>query len=285
MAKRVVCLRTHFWDAGVEATFVKMRQDLGADSVYAVVDVTRISLDGLFDQHPLLVRLGVRYSPGLKLSREDTQRIVLITEDDCAALNPMHLYGKVPEVGSKYRGETHVVAMARALGMCSPTQDSLPESVKSYHPEYLYLIEYDVLCNGSWRVVLDACDSITSDYMAKGSDTSPEIRTGQKDPHWCWWNDRYGPDMQSLSVSDLHGCFYPLSRYSRAFLRELSADLGRNSGFCEVYIPTLCVMRGLTYKGMPHSVLGTFRFFNPMPPSTFEGMAPDDRLYHPVKSC
>jgi len=218
MAKRAVCLRTHFWDARVEATFVKMQQDLGDDSVYAVVDATRIQdLGSLCRSHPLLVQLGVPYSPGLRLQKKKDvnpthgpgPRIVLITENDCAALNPMHLYGKVPEVGSKYRGETHVVAMARALGMCGPRneEDKEDNEDKEDLPEYLYLIEYDVLCNGSWRVVLDACDSIASDYMAKGSDTSPKIRTGAEDPYWCWWHDRYGPDMQSLSVSDLHGCF------------------------------------------------------------------------------
>jgi hypothetical protein len=269
---RVVCLRTHFWDARVAATFTKLQADLGAGNVFCIFDVTSQPSHML---PALLHAVGgaaamARYSNELRLSRASTARIVTMTEADCDAINAMHSYGKVPEVGSKYRGESHVVAMAHALS-------------RDVVFDYLYLIEYDVHCHGSWRVPLDACDRIASDFMAKGSDTSPAIRTGARDPSWCWWPDRFGPEMQRLRVDELYGCFFPLTRYSRTFLEVMSNEIGRNSGYCEVFIPTLCVRSGLVYKAMPESALGVFRFFNPMSPAEFEGTAPDNLLYHPVK--
>lgn len=264
MGKRsVVVLRTHFWDAHVQRLFNKLTADLGADRVYCIFDATHAS-------PATLSMLGsVAWSRSLDLSQSPA-RVVTMTEADCGSINAMHFVGKPGEVGSKYRGETHNVAMYRALR-------SRPDW------DYMWVMEYDVHCQGSFAKPLQACDSIHADFMAKGCDTGFEVRTGRNDPGWCWWPDRYGPDLSRVPVADLHGCFYPLTRYSRAFLDVLDADLGRNSGFCEVYIPTLCVLSSLTYRPMPAEVFGTFRFFNPMHPLEFAGKPADDRLYHPVK--
>jgi hypothetical protein len=266
MKTSAVILRTHFWDGHVQKMYAKLQTDLGRDRVYCLFDVTNVP-------QPTLWMLGsdniAAWSNTLDLSRPGSPHIVTITEADCASINSMHVVGKPGETGSKYRGETHTVAMARAL--------------RNMPFDYLWLVEYDVHCQGNFANPLAVCDAIDADFMAKGSDTGFEVRRGSQEPTWCWWPDRFGPELSALPVSSLVGCFFPMSRYSKAFLRVLEANLSRNSGFCEVYIPTLCVTNGLHYAPMPAAVFGAFRFFDPMHPSLFVGRPVDDRLYHPVK--
>jgi hypothetical protein len=270
MRQRIVVMRTHYWDAHVQRLFNRLKGDLGADRVYCIYDVTNVDPSTLVPQ----LESGdmVPWSASLDLSLSvASSTIVIITEQDCRNINAMHAVGKDGEVGSKYRGEAHNVAMYRALR----NRDDW---------DYLWVLEYDVHCHGSWRKPLDACDAIDADFMAKGSDADCGIRTGSNSPDWCWWSDRYGPEVSVLPTTDLFGCFYPITRYSRAFLDVLDDDIGRNSGFCEVYIPTLCVHSGLSYVAMPAGVFGTFRFFDAMNPDDFADKPQDDLLYHPVKS-
>lgn len=261
-----VVLRTHFWDAHVSALYQQLRSDLSPSRVFAVLDVTSGGVD------LAAVPPHAAHADAPNFAEKPGTTVLAITEEDCVRMNPLHVVGKRGEVGSKYRAESHVVAAFRALRTLFDrgTFDGL------------YLLEYDVKCHGSFAVPLGACDAIGADFMAKGSDGGHEPLHGGKD-RWCWWGDLYGEELSRLPTEARRGCFFPLTRYSKRFLEALEADLGRSSGFCEVYLPTLCVHRGLTYAAMPPEIFGAFRFFRPMAPESFAALDADDRLYHPVK--
>lgn len=148
----------------------------------------------------------------------------------------------------------------------------------------MWVVEYDVVCHGDMRRPFEVCDAIEADFMAKGSDASCDMRRGADDPGWCWWGDVMGPDMTRLGVEDKVGCFFPLTRYSQAMLSTLYRNVGRNSGFAEVYFPTLCVQGGLRYEVMPSCVFGVFGFFHQQHRDQLEKLPMDDRWYHPVKT-
>lgn len=267
----LVVVRTHLWDAAVHGTVARMCGQLGGHRVLVLYDVT---VQGEAGARAAIEAVspgtGVcRWTAALRLcpGHRDRPLCILINEADCAAISPLHFAGSRPgslEVGCKYRVEAHVIAAARALAPLTCG--------------YLWMIEYDVHCHGNIAVPLAACDAVEADFMAQAAGMSVATHPG-----WCWWGDRVGREVASLSADRLRGCFFPATRYSPAMLRALEANLGRNSGYCEVYFPTLCLMSGLRMAAMPDAVLGAFRFDDPMPASAFVGAATDDLLYHPVK--
>ena len=50
--------------------------------------------------------------------------------------------------------------------------------------------------------------------------------------------------------------FFPITRYTPALLTLLDDNIGRSSGFCEVYVPTLAVYHGLTVAPLPENMTG-----------------------------
>lgn len=262
-------VRTHMWDESVRDTVARMCAQLGASNVWVLYDVT-VQGEAVARAAIEAVSPGTgvcRWTAALELMRLERPLCVLINEADCAAISALHFVGCRAgslEIGCKYRVEAHVVAMSRALS-------GIPF-------RYLWMIEYDVYCHGDIAIPLGACDAVEADFMAQGAGTSVASH-----PTWCWWADRVGREVATLANDRLKGCFFPATRYSPEMLRALEANLGLNSGYCEVYFPTLCMMCGLRLAAMPSDVFGAFRFHDPMPLQSFAGVGQDDRLYHPVK--
>ena len=276
-----IAFRTHVWNAWVQRSFEALckardgRVVAVFDTTHAdpeMVDLVRNNHRGATD--------GAEGAEVVEVTSPDQPPpsglpcVLLVSDQVCAIQNPLLLGpGAGPNTGSRFRGESHVVLVYRMFA-------------SSLDFEYLWLLEYDIYAHGDINVPLAACDAIEADFMAKGADDAFAIRRGSTDPGWAWWGDLYGPDVADLPLECRIGCFYPASRYSRAFLSVLARNLGRNSGFCEVYIPTLCVMHGLKYAAMPEEAFGEFRYFGPMAPddARFTSTPPDDKLYHPVRA-
>ena len=138
-------------------------------------------------------------------------------------------------------------------------------------------------CRGSWAKALAPCRDVECDFLAKGRNDAVEVRTHANSRGWCWWGDVFGRLAQEVPRELRQGCFFPVTRYSKAMLSAVEAELGLITGFCEVYFPTLCVGRGLTYAAMPAACFDVFRFAPNVDLAYMETPAKPDTLCHPVK--
>jgi hypothetical protein len=67
-------------------------------------------------------------------------------------------------------------------------------------------------------------------------------------------------------------------------METVKANLGKSSGFCEIYFPCLCVANGLKYKALPYECIGDVRFRPDFDLEQLEKEAMPNKLYHPLKS-
>jgi hypothetical protein len=147
--------------------------------------------------------------------------------------------------------------------------------------DYIWFIEYDVWCNGSFAKALEYTKDIHCDLLTKGGDTLYEIRRQPKH-HWCWWNDLFG-ELSDLPMSQRVGGFLPVMRVSTALLDLLHKNLGVSTGFCEIYIPTLCVANGLSYKTLHPNIFGIFQYRPILFLQDVVKYKQNHTLWHPVK--
>lgn len=274
----VYVVRTHVLDASVCALFAQLRRDLGEADVYMLYDDTLVPWD------PAV--LGVA-AVRLQACREVAlgARALLLNDVELHGMNPMQgaaLHtppgcgppdGQTPST-SFWRPETCIALMHGWL-----------RDVQRLRFRYVWVIEYDVFCHGSFREALRGCDAIEGDLMAKGAAESVALRCGalDRERRWPWWDNLVG-EMAATPMDRQHGVFFPMVRLSHAMVDAVRANFGRSTGFCEVYLPTLCVESGLVLTAMPAEAFGVFRHRPVMSVEDVEGSgAPDDRLYHPVK--
>ena len=93
---------------------------------------------------------------------------------------------------------------------------------------------------------------------------------------WPWWRDINGELRELMPIPDRMRSFFPLTRYTPAMLMLLEEHLGRSSGFCEVYVPSLAVYYGLTAAPLPDGMEG------PMSASVIKKVElhNDNRVHH-----
>lgn len=137
--------------------------------------------------------------------------------------------------------------------------------------KYLWLLEDDVYCDGSFDDVIQKNESNTKDFLASFvQDYDEQIK-------WMWWESLESTDLSIIpEKSDRVKSFFPVTRYSKDFLKEIHDSIGVYSGYCEVYIPTLAKQKGYTYGNIYESSVGilTTDVINSMPQNK------DGRLYH-----
>lgn len=148
------------------------------------------------------------------------------------------------------------------------------EKFKDKDFKYLWLLEDDVYVDGSLDGVLQKNSSRTEDFLASFVEDYSE----KENRNWIWWDDLMSRDT-GVSVPELENrvkSFFPVTRYSKEFLKEIHDRIGVYSGYCEVYIPTLAKQLGFTYGNLEESSVGNLSLgvINPMPANG------DDRLYH-----
>lgn len=178
------------------------------------------------------------------------QGMIQHSEESCRAVNPLHK-------NIKYSLDSvlwHVY-----------------EHVKDKDFKYLWLLEDDVYCDGSLDDVIKKNSSRTEDFLASFVEDYGE---SVEESTWMWWDELKGqgiPDKHERVKS-----FFPVTRYSKEFLREIHDSIGVYSGYCEVYIPTLAKQKGFTYGNLEESSVGNLSLgvIHPMPQNG------DGRLYH-----
>jgi hypothetical protein len=151
--------------------------------------------------------------------------------------------------------------------------------------DYLWFIEFDVYCKDFGKA-LRPFDKVKADMLTKGTtvDYFRWLRNTRFNWWWMWWPELEG-EISKVPMRKRRGCFFPINRFSRAFLHLLEQNLSKSSGYCEVYFPTLCYTNGLKVKTMPLKTFGKFRCHPRITPEEVNQIPSNDsRLYHPVKN-
>jgi hypothetical protein len=175
-------------------------------------------------------------------------RVILMTEDEARTVNPLH-------TSNWANGDT-------ALGI-------LYREFKDKHFDYLWLIESDVYCDGSWGAVFEQIRDMKQDFLATIIEDYNETNSG-----WPHWNALVNYHVPLPSQTK---CFFPFTRYSNAFMKVIHDNIGKHSGYCEVYLPTLARNNSFTFANVPDHIIGKFDFVKVTVP--FKN---DNRIYHKV---
>jgi hypothetical protein len=188
--------------------------------------------------------------------RKYGDRVILHTEAQCKELNPQqeNLWKNV---------EGPLIVMLRFL--------------RSNFPAFTHawMIEHDIYCGGSWARALRLADGKGEDLLAtKVSPWTRQLRD------WWWWDALRGRMRDAVPLKARHKCFFPLVRLSRAMLECVEENVGRSTGYCEVYIPTLAHSAGLTLDNLPPEMLGKWEHTVQLRASELPLLRRDNRLHH-----
>jgi len=129
-----------------------------------------------------------------------------------------------------------------------------PLKKKMCEDDFIWMIESDVGCDGDITTCLHKASSSRADFMAFN------IKTYVTDPKWTWWDSLRGEIDGAIPLKKRIGCFFPVTRYSRAMVDAVIRNMGKSSGFCEIYIPTLAMAEGLVVEELPSSMKGDVGF-------------------------
>lgn len=255
--KNIYVLRTHLVNNTVLHRYDTLKNQLGADNVFMLIDVTK---DEVMQD---LVKSKVPYVHWKDRNNVSHPHVITVTEQDCLEMNSLHVNGV-------QSCEAHFVACKTAL------------SCENYF--YMWMIEYDVYCHGDWKNFMNRVNRIRADLLCKGFDDAfaEDIMTPYNNPQWYWWSSLTG-SMTKVKLEDRRGCFFPVVRCSKVFLEVLENNLHINSGFCEVYFPTLCYINNLVLEAIPLSSFGIFRFKPVLDIKDIQKMPMNSKLYHPLK--
>jgi hypothetical protein len=211
-----------------------MKHDLGQDCVYVMFDDTRRPSEG--------VRYGNKvYSPCT----------LLVNDEECKSINK--LYER-----PSHETETRFIA---AYQMIQQEYD------------YLWFIEYDVRCYGSYKEALGKCDHMDHDFL------SNELQSVFEVPYWHYW-DTWKTE---IPKEHLWRCFFPVNRFTKRALAILCQETGKIQAFCETYTPTILSMHGMKMASFPTDMNGIMRW-EEIPHNIYEHMPKErNKLYHPIK--
>lgn len=225
----IYVIRAHVMDDQLRDMWDKMTKELGEDCVYLLFDNTKNVMT-----HDFMAT--------------NKDRVILMTEQLARIINPLH--------------KSNWANGDATLGILYRTFEHKPF-------ENLWLIESDVYCDGSWKVVFDQVKHMPHDFLA----TFVEDHNEQNDD-WIHWDELYNYNIPRTSQAK---CFFPVGRFSKSFLEFVHVHLGKHSGYWEVYIPTLARNNGFTYANVPDQVIGEFHYAKVTVP-----YLDDNRLYHKV---
>jgi len=243
--KTLYVYRTHLWNDFCRDQYARVKADLGTENVFLLFDDTK----NKFSEKDYK-----RWSePDTHLSHSHN---ILTDFNECLSINPLHR-------SNKEQVESQLLLFSK---LCNASFD------------YIWLIEYDVFCDGNWKVTLESCDSRNEDFLAS------KVYTYHENRLWNYWFAIYGPRRIKPILVDRVGGFFPLVRISKKLLDALEKNINKYSGFCEVYIPTIAKQYGLTWGSFPKEMQSERFLFDPektdcKSPWPLEN---NNKLYHPV---
>jgi hypothetical protein len=191
-------LRTHLWNTSIDHLWKELQQEFGSANVWV-----------LFDATPCCASRS--HVP------QHIQQLFETTEQQCKLANPLHQ--------SCYRTvESQLILFHRHLKEAKAGFD------------YLYCIEYDVRCVGSWKHCLSKVDNEYGDFMA-----SHDCPITGKEEELNSWDGPLSDPIQTARTTDLVlWSFFPVTRFSCRFLERIEKEwFGKITAYCELLFPTL----------------------------------------------
>lgn len=162
------------------------------------------------------------------------KNIILVTDQKCKNINPL------------YKNQLITIESSLIIAYNYLIQNSI-------NFDYLWLIESDVYCDGNYKECLNA--PVNTDFLAT------QVQDYYLDnPDWMHWNSIDG-ELSQLDLNERVRSFFPVTRYNRKFLDIIQSNLGKSSGFCEVYIPTLAKYNNLTYGNINSDLVCHFEWY------------------------
>ena len=231
--------RTHAGNQFGQARYEQMREQLGAESVYLLLDDTHQSAQG--------TRIA-----GHVAGVGDSHRL-LINESECSSASSLH---------TNMYHMPHI-QMALANKYLQPVVFS-----------YIWFVEWDAVCHGDYGECFSLPDALQGkDFLAVDVEPYSERLKGWR------WGELVG-ELSDLPTESRWKSFFPVVRFSKTFLANISTDMASSSGFSEVYVPTLCsTLQSCSLGALPRRELGPFGASGNL---TLPALA-DDKWYHPVK--
>lgn len=255
----VYVILTHTFNSFVKRNIQHMIEDLGFQNIILCYDNT----NGSFDIHdaPNFQWKVHELKPGDPLPElHSGGSILLFHHDVCMHYNPLH--SKCRDNYDTFIGVLH--------------------HVLKFDYQYLWFIENDVACHGSWKRTLDQCSAMNQDFLATRIGSYEDSFV---DKTWPGWHALH--HYQTVPLHRRWKAFVPISRYSKPFVKTLSDGLGVTSGWIEVYLATLCRERNYTLADFPHSMISDhwtwFGISSDQWRDIRQSTKPADKLYHPVK--
>ncbi|NDE16968.1 hypothetical protein EBZ80_18770 [bacterium] len=246
--RTIFVYRCHVWDDFTREQLRRLQADCGQEDVFVLYDDTKNRFpDG---QDASAIR-PVRCSE----PRRPDANVILVNYRECCQINLFHR-------DNKEQVESQVLRF----------REGCPVAF-----DYMWLLEHDVVCDGSWKTTLGRCEDRTEDFLATCVEEFEENR------FWGLWYKLYGTIPRKPRLATRAKSFFPVVRLSAGMLDTLRKNLNRYSGMCEVYFPTLAKHSGLTYGNLPSEMLGSV-FVYSVEKDFRVGFEGKDQLYHPIIS-
>jgi hypothetical protein len=183
--------------------------------------------------------------------------VIIHTEETCRLINPLHK-------DIKYSLDSVIWHVY--------------DNIKYEDFDYVWILEDDVYCDGNFDKVIEKNNSKNEDFLASFVENYGD---SEKEINWMHWEALHSEKNRNKipRKEDRVKSFFPVTRYSKKFIKEIYDSIGIYSGYCEVYIPTLAKQKGYTYDNIENTCIGklTTGFIDQMPNNK------DDRLYHKWK--
>lgn len=180
------------------------------------------------------------------------ENIILHTQTDCKNINKYH-------ETMWYTVETSVCI----------SYDYIKDKVSF---KYMWIIENDIYADGSLEKCFEIAEHIDDDFLAT------EISEYEDKKDWAHWGKLSG-EYENLELNKQVKSFFPVVRCSIKMLDLLKNNLGKSSGFCEIYFPTLAKNNGLKYSNLPADMFGNFEYIETVRLSNLPNNN-NNKLYH-----
>lgn len=252
----IVSFRLHFVNEHIVQEYQKLCQAVGRENVYIFFDDAKIAWDDTMCE--LFHIKKEQVFSAMNGVIDHGPAVLLINEESMKLQNPLHSGNR-----SSYDSSWGVFAKMLKRDF-----------------DYYWDIEYDVYCHGDWKRIFDRCNEIENDLLVPCID--------HYGPHHGWniyphvW-DR----MQGLHIpkSELYTCLLMIGRLSKKMLGWIADNLGKMSGFVELYPINLCRHMHGNVQVFPMGVCGDYFTFYYIDESAKNVLRRplDDMIYHPMK--
>lgn len=235
-------LRTHFFNKFIHYQWNKLINEVGIENAFLLMDDTHL-------EKPI-------YEDINRLNKKSNSHYLYINYDECCQINKLHK-------DNKGQVESQLYILFQLI---------------PHDFDFLYLIEYDVFCDGNWLLTLNKNNDNKADFLATHVDDY-----SIKHLSWGHWFNLDGSKRLKPKREDRVKSFFPITRYSFHFFKMLEKEIGKYTGFCEIFIPSLVKQKNLTYSNISFECIGKHWIFTDELKHHFNpSLENNHKLFHPI---